>query len=174
MKLDTNFARPVGGRLRATLILVWLLSLALLGTAGGCAWQAAIQRAELPQLRAQLAGLQRRAAAPVALPPAAQLAALQQRIAAINALAGGRRGSLPALLAELEQRLPEPVWLLSLHYTPRAGGLALVAEAGAAEPLTQFLLALEQSPRFERVMLTRQTPKADSVQFEVHVVERRR
>lgn len=173
MKLNTAFIASPRAALRSVLAAVWLATLVLCAAAGYVAWQAKEQRAQLPQLRMRLATLQRRAATPVALPPAAQLQALQQRVSAINALAGGARGSLPRLLAELEQQLPEPVWLLSLHYRPRSGELALVAEAESAEPLTRFLLALEQSPRFAQVLLTRQAPQSDTLRFELRLVERR-
>lgn len=173
MKLDTNFVQSPRGALRAALIGVWACAVALFAAAGAYAWQAAAKAAELPQLRVRLAALERRAALPVALPPAAELRALQQRVAALNALAGGPRSALLPTLVELEARLPEPVWLRSVHYVARSGELSLVAEAAAAEPLTQFLLELERSPLYSQVMLVRQTPRDESVQFDLRMQVRR-
>ena len=161
-----RLARPLAAGL-------WAAALALAALAAALALQAAELRQERPRLalRLERAQAQAAAAAPrMPPPPAAQLAALRERVQALNKLSGLRGWSTPQLLAWLGTRLPDNVYLASLHHKPREGEAQLVAASASAESLTGFLLRLEQEPRFAEVLLSKQgAGGAGEVQFDIRV-----
>jgi hypothetical protein len=176
MKIRADFldARP---RLARPLAAgLWAAALALAALAAVLALRAAELREERPRLELRLERVQAQAAdaAPASpLPAAAELAALRERVQALNKLSGLRGWSTPQLLAWLGGRLPDNVWLVSLHHKPREGEAQLVAASASAEALTSFLLRLEKEPRFAEVLLSKQAaggvPGANEVQFDIRV-----
>lgn len=177
MKITTNFVASPTRLVRPIAVILWVLACLVAATALGLTHTAFGVRAEIPPLRERLTQLeqrQREIATPEK-PPATELQDLQRRLAALNALAGNQGGSVMTLLADLEQWLPDPVWLVSLHDRVKNGEVLLVAESESVEPLTAFLLRLEQQPRFSEVMLVKQTPRQApwrSIQFEIRLKER--
>ena len=134
-------------------------------------------RHEIPALRERLAQLEQRQREIMTpeKPPAAELQDLKRRVVALNGLSGNRGRPVTTLLADLERWLPDQVWLVSLHDRVKGGEVLIVAEANSVEPLTVFLVRLEQQPRFSEVLLVKQTPQGAqrrSIQFELRLKER--
>lgn len=177
MKITTNFVASPTRLVRPVAAVLWGLAGLMTAVALWLAHAAIDARHEIPALQERLAQLeqrQREIATPER-PPAAELQGLKQRVTALNTLSGNQGGSVTTLLADLEQWLPNPVWLVSLHDRVKNGEVLLVVESESVEPLTAFLLRLEQQPRFSEVMLVRQTPRQAprrSVQFEIRLKER--
>lgn len=177
MKITTNFVHSPARLARPLAIGLWGLA-SMVALSGLSLWYAAIEtRDEIPDLRERLAQLDQRrhelAAQPVL--PAAELQQLKQRVATLNALSSSRGHSVGSLLADLEQWLPDQAWLVSLHNRAKEGEVLVVAESASVEPLTVFLLRLEQQPRFSEVLLVKQTPQGTSrktIQFEIRLKER--
>lgn len=177
MKLTTNFVTSPVRWVRPMTTVLWGLT----GLAAVLAlWlvQAAIEaHHEIPALRERLAQLeQRKRAVPTTeKPPLTELQDIKRRIAALNALSVNQGRPVITLLTDLEQWLPDPVWLVSLHDRVKNGEVLIVAEAHSVEPLTSFLLRLEQQPRFSEVLLVKQTPRGaqrHAIQFEIRLKER--
>lgn len=176
MKITANFCntRP---RLALPLVaILWAMSLMFVVFAGWLTASIVEIRAEQPRLEARLARLNEQVAAiaPHApLPPLSDLESLRQRVSALNKLSGMRGWSTLELLGWLEGKLPENVYLVSLHHKPREGEALLVAESASAEALTGFLLRLEKELRTAEVLLskqgTRSAPGIAAVQFEIRV-----
>lgn len=178
MKVTTNFVQSPTRLARPLAIGLWGLA-GVVAVTGLLLWHAALDaRNEIPDLRERLAQLDQRrhelAAQPVL--PVVELRQLKQRVAALNALSSNRGHSVGSLLADLEQWLPDQAWLVSLHDRAKEGEVLVVAESASVEPLTVFLLRLEQQPRrFSEVLLVKQTPQGASrktVQFEIRLKER--
>ncbi len=176
MKISANFSTT---RPRLTLPLVVLLWTASFVCVGLTVWFAIgifDTRADLPQLESRLARLNEQLAAikpREVLPPAAELESLRQRVSILNKLSSTRGMSTSQLFGWLEDRLPENVYLVSLHHKPREGEALLVAESSSAEALTGFLLRLEKELRTAEVLLskqgTRSAPGLPAIQFEIRV-----
>jgi hypothetical protein len=178
MKITTNFVHSPARLARPLATGLWVL-VSMAALTGLSLWHAAIDlRNEIPDLRERLAQLDQRrldlATQPVL--PAAELRQLKQRVTALNDLSSNRGRSVGLLLADLEQWLPDQAWLVSLHDRAKAGEVLIVAESASAEPLTVFLLRLEQQTRrFSEVLLVKQTPQGASrntIQFEIRLKER--
>jgi len=176
MKISADFlaARPrlaaplAVGLWAATALFAVLAALLLLGLAE--------LREERPRLELRLARVEAQAATAAPrkpLPGVAELESLRQRVHAFNKLSGLRGWSTPQLLAWLGGKLPDNVYLLSLHHKPREGEAQLVAASPSAEALTSFLLRLEREPRFAEVLLSKQgaggAQGAGEVQFDIRV-----
>ena len=176
MRISADFlgARP---RLAAPLAIgLWAAALAFAALAAVLAQRLGELREERPRLELRLERVQAQAAAGApksALPGAAELESLRQRVQALNKLSGLRGWSTPQLLAWLGGKLPDNVYLKSLHHKPREGEAQLVAASASAEALTSFLLRLEKEPRFAEVLLSKQgaggAPGAVEVQFDIRV-----
>jgi hypothetical protein len=155
--------------------MLWMLAVALAGLAAFLGMRAADMRDERPRLEARLERLETQAAPSAARsspPPSEELHALRERVRALNKLSGLRGWSTPQLLGWLGARLPDNVYLVSLHHKPRDGEALLVAESASAEALTTFLLRLEKEPGFAEVLLSKQGrsgSSGDVVQFEIRV-----
>jgi hypothetical protein len=172
MKISADFlnarprlARPLAG-------LLWLLAVALVGLAAFLGMRAADMREERPRLEARLERLEAQAASSAARsspPPSEELHALRERVRVLNKLSGLRGWSTPQLLGWLGARLPDNVYLVSLHHKPRDGEALLVAESASAEALTAFLLRLEKEPGFAEVLLSKQGRAEAAIQFEIRV-----
>lgn len=175
MKITATFvdARP---RLALPLaVAAWTGAMLLIAAAGGFGLRLVDLRAEEPRLHSRLAKLEAQwiAAAVEPLPPPSELHALRQRVQALNRLSGLRGWTTPQFLGWLGEKLPDDVYLLSVHHKRREGEALLVAESPSAEALTSFLLRLEAEPRFGEVLLSRQGsaagPRGGLVQFEIRV-----
>lgn len=176
MKIGADFlaARP---RLAAPLAVgLWAAAALFAALAAALALRASELREERPRLELRLARIEAQAASAAPrspLPGAAELASLRQRVQAFNKLSGLRGWSTPQLLAWLGGKLPDNVYLLSLHHKPREGEAQLVAASPSAEALTHFLLRLEKEPRFAEVLLSKQGASgargAGEVQFDIRV-----
>ena len=176
MKISANFSatRP---RLTFPLIIVfWTASFVCVWLVAWFAISIFDIRAEHPRLESRLAQLDEQLAAikpREALPPASELESLRQRVSALNKLSSTRGMSTSQLFGWLEDRLPENVYLVSLHHKPREGEALLVAESSSAEALTGFLLRLEKELRTAEVLLskqgTRSAPGLPAIQFEIRV-----
>jgi Tfp pilus assembly protein PilN len=177
MKITTNFVASPKHLVRPMAAVLWGMAGLVAAVALWLAQAAIDTRDEIPALRERLAQLeqrQREITTPEK-PPAAELQDLKQRVAALNALSGNRGRPVTTLLADLERWLPDQVWLVSLHDRVKGGEVLLVAEANSVEPLTVFLVRLEQQSRFSEVMLVKQTPQGTqrrSIQFELRLKER--
>lgn len=177
MKITTNLVASPTRLVRPMAAVLWMLAGLFISVALWLAHAAIDTRDEIPALRERLAQLeqrQREITTPEK-PPAVELQGLKQRVAALNALSDNQGGSVTTLLVDLEQWLPDPVWLVSLHDRVKSGEVLLVAESESVEPLTAFLLRLERQPRFSEVLLVKQTPRSAprrSVQFEIRLKER--
>ena len=178
MKITTNFVasplrlvRPMAAVLSglACLMVVVVLWLA----------QATISaRHELPELHEHLAQLEQRRRELTNQeqpPPVVELQDVQRRVTALNTLSGNRGRSVTLLLVDLETWLPDQAWLVSVRDRARDGEVLIVAESESVEPLTAFLLRLEQQTRFSEVFLVKQAPQGAprrSIQFEIRLKER--
>lgn len=177
MKITTNFVHSPARLARPLAIGLWGLA-GMVAVTGLSLWYAAIEtRDEIPDLRERLAQLDQRRHELVTQPvlPVAELQQLKQRVATLNALSSNRGYSVGSLLADLEQWLPDQAWLVSLHNRAKEGEVLVVAESASVEPLTVFLLRLEQQPRFSEVLLVKQAPQGTSrktIQFEIRLKER--
>ncbi len=177
MRIATSFVVAPTRLVRPLAVLTWGLAGMAAAATLWLAQAASGVREEIPALRERLAQLeqrQREIAMPERLPMAA-LQDLKQRVTALNMLAGNQGRPVTTLLADLEQWLPDTVWLVSLHDRTKSGDVLLVAEAESVEPLTTLLLRLERQPRFAEVLLVKQTPRGASrraVQFEIRLKER--
>ena len=179
MKIETNFTPPLHRLAGPLAAASWGIAVAL---AVGLAWlmfDAFERRGEMPELRerlAQLVSRQQQAEARNKLPPAAELEAVKRRVAALNGLLPAQTHSVFSLLDDLEELVPDRVWLSAVLYRPRAAEVRIVAESESAEALTGFLLGLEKAARFSEVMLTRQAQQGArerrTVQFELRLKER--
>jgi len=179
MKVTTNFAAPIQRLTPPLAAALWGLGLVFVVAAIWLAADAVGLRRENAALRERLAQLetkQPRAVSPVALPPLAEMNALRQRVATVNTLSGVRGRPVTALLADLEDLLPDQAYLVSLHHKAREGEALLVAEAYSAETLTAFLLKLEKDQRLAEALLvlqaTRDARGGRAVQFEIRIKER--
>lgn len=136
------------------------------------------RRAELPVLRARLATMMdesKAATSRVPLPSLHALSEIRRRVGELNSISGVRGWFAPALLAWLEEHMPESVYLLSFQHQLREGEVVLVVESPSTEALTSFLLGLEREPHFKEVLLARQSPRSEvrgTVQFEIRLKER--
>lgn len=177
MKITTNFVISPTRLVRPMAVVLWGLAGLMAAATLWLTYAVIDARHEIPALQERLAQLeqrQREITTPEK-PPAAELQGLKQRVTALNTLSGNRGGAVTTLLADLEQWLPDPVWLVSLHDRVKSGEVLLVAESESVAPLTAFLLRLEQQPRFSEVLLVKQTPRSAprrSVQFEIRLKER--
>lgn len=179
MKIQASLVTPPRPLAFALAAALWTLSFVLLAATGWLAWAAVQQRAELPELEARVAQLERQvqqATPHAALPATPELIATKERVAALNALSQVHGWPAPVLLARLEEWLPDQAWLVSLHQRVRTGEVLLVAESPSAELLTTFLLKLEKEPHFAEVLLSKQAQRAGRhaslVQFELRLKER--
>jgi hypothetical protein len=173
MKIATDLLRARPRFAIPLAVALWLAAVACALLAAWIALRAAELRDERPRLEQRLARAQAQAAAaalaaPLASP--AELSALRERVRTLNKVSGLRGWSTPQLLDWLGARLPDNVYLVSLHHRPREGEALLVAESASAEALTGFLLSLEREPRFAEVLLSKQGAAAGAlVQFEIRV-----
>lgn len=130
-------------------------------------------RGDLPLLRTRLAHVEeQKPVAMVRMPPMKKLVETRDRVAIINAAAQAKGAPTLALLADLEKQLPHEAWLTSIHHRANDGEVQLVASAGRADPLSEFLLRLERDPMFAEVMLMREVqPGGDrgGVQYEIRL-----
>lgn len=178
MKITTNFVPSVMRLVLPMAGILWGLVGALMAVG---LWQAHAvigARDEIPALRARLAqfeACQRELTTPERPPPVAEIEDLKRRVAALNALSGSRGRSVTSLLKDIEGWLPDQAWLVSIHDRRKEGEVLMVAESVSVEPLTVFLLRLEQQSRFSEVLLVKQTPQGaerKTVQFEIRLKER--
>ncbi len=177
MKITTNFVASPARLVRPMAVVLWGLACLIVAVVLWLAHAAIEARNEIPDLRERLSQLDRRQHELTAYEklPAAELQDLKLKVAALNALSGSHGRSAPSLLADLEQWLPDRVWLVSLHDRSKDGEVLLVAESESVEPLTVFLLRLEQQSRFSEVLLVKQTPQSAprrTIQFELRLKER--
>lgn len=173
MKIATNFVLPAQ---RAVAPIAAVMAAITVGFAVSAVWlggEAARLRGALPQLRTRLAHVEaQKPVNTVRLPPARELAAIRARVARINAAAHTKGVPTLALLADLEKHLPRAAWLVSIHHRAARGEVMLVAGARRADPLSDFLLKLEDDPLFEEVMLVREAQSASGragVQYEIRL-----
>lgn len=173
MKITTNFVRPVQRVVGPVAAAMWGAAVVLVAATAWLAHEGRELRGDLPQLRTRLERVEaQKPIAAVPLPPAQELAETRERIAKINAAAQTRGVPTLALLADLEKQLPRGAWLVSLHHRAAEGEVQLVAAAGQADPLADFLLRLERDPLFEEVMLLREVQASGSrsgVQYEIRL-----
>ncbi len=178
MKITTNFVPSITRLVLPMAGISWALVAVLMVVGLWLAHAVIGARHEMPALRARLVQLearQRELTTPERPPPVAELEDLKRRVAALNTLSGSRGRSVTSLLTDLEGWLPDQAWLVSLHARAKEGEVLLVAESGSVEPLTVFLLRLEQEPRFSEVLLVKQTPQGaerKTVQFEIRLKDR--
>lgn len=177
MKITTNLVASPTRLVRPMAAVLWVLAGLFISVVLWLAHAAIDMRHEIPALRERLAQLEQRQreVAATEKPPVSELQDIKRRIAALNTLSGNQGRPVITLLADLEQWLPDRVWLASLHDRVKNGEVLIVAEADSVEPLTAFLLRLEQQPRFSEVLLVKQTPRGaqrQSIQFEIRLKER--
>lgn len=179
MNNTINFARPVGGLAPWLALGFGVLALAMAVILVGLFVSAQELRAARPALEKQLQELRNRQseATQVALPGEAKMAALKSRVAVMRDLAGNA-SSLSLLLQRLEAQLPEHAYLLELRYKKQpVAHIEALAEARDVEPLTRFLLKLEQDKYFGEVLLARQAQRTSGgvkwIQFDIRLKEAR-
>lgn len=158
------------------MFVMWLATLGLAGVAWWLIDDASELRGELPQLQLRFERMQTGGsviATQQHMPSAQELAETRERVAKINAAAQTKGLPTSALLTELEKQLPPAAWLTSFHHRATEGEVLLLASAANADPLSAFLLKLEQNPLFDQVMLMRELhpPGAGQpgVQFEIRL-----
>jgi Tfp pilus assembly protein PilN len=173
MKISTNFVRPIQQAVMPLMLAMWLAALGLAGVALWLIDDASELRDELPQLRLRLESIERGGgviATQQYTPSAQDLAVTRERVTKINAAAQTQGLPTSALLTELEKQLPPNTWLTSFHHRATEGEVLLVTSATNADPLSVFLLNLEQNPLFDQVMLIRELhPTGAGVQFEIRL-----
>jgi len=172
MKIATNFVRPAQRAVPAIAAAMAAVAVALIVWAAWLANDAAGLRGELPQLRTRLAHVEaQKPVSAVRLPPASELGEVRARVARINAAAQTKGLPTLALLDDLEKQLPRDAWLTSVHHRATQGEVVLVAAARRADPLSDFLLKLEDDPLFEEVMLVREAQAGEgaAVQYEIRL-----
>lgn len=178
MKITTNFVASPARLVRPMAAVLWGLVCLVVAVVLWLAHAAVSVRSELPELRERLVQLEQRQRELINQerpPPVAELQDIQRRVTALNTLSGSRGRSVTSLLADLETWLPDQAWLVSVHDRTKDGEVLIVAESESVEPLTAFLLRLEQQPRFSEVLLVKQTPQGapqKSIQFEMRLKER--
>ncbi len=178
MKITTNLVPSIRRLVLPTAGILWGLVGVLMVVGLWLAHAVIGARNEIPALRERLAQLevrQRELTTSERSPPVAELEDLKRHVAALNTLSGSRGRSVTSLLTDLEGWLPDQAWLVSLHDRAKEGEVLVVAESGSVEPLTVFLLRLEQQSRFSEVLLVKQTPQGTerkTVQFEIRLKER--
>ncbi len=177
MKITASFTTSPIHLVRPIALTLWTLACLMVAVTLWLAYAANATRAEIPALRERLAQLEqrKRELATQEKPPAVELQNLKLRVAALNALSGGHGRSPVSLLMDLEQWLPDRVWLVSLHDRVKDGEVLLVAESESVESLTAFLLQLERQSRFSEVLLVKQMPQSaprKTTQFELRLKER--
>ena len=176
MKISTNFVHPVQRAMAPIAAAMAVAAAALVLWAVWLGGDAAALRGELPQLRTRLAHVKaQKPVAAVRLPPASELADTRARVARINAAAQTKGVPTLALLEDLEKQLPRDAWLTSIHHRAGEGEGMLVASARDTDPLSDFLLKLENDPLFDEVMLVReaQAGNGTGVQYEIRLKVRK-
>lgn len=173
MKITTNFVQSPQRMVTPVVAVMWVAAVVL---AAGAAWLASEGRGlreDLPQLRTRLTRVgEQKPVAVVRLPGMSELAETRDRVAKVNAAAQTRGVATLALLADLERQLPAEAWLTSIHHRATEGEVQLVAAAGRADPLSEFLLRLERDPLFDEVMLLREVQAGGTrtgVQYEIRL-----
>lgn len=173
MKITTNFVRPAQRMVPPVVATMWAATIALAAGAVWLAGEGKALRGELPQLRTHLERVgEQKPVAAVQLPPMSELTGTRDRVARVNAAAQTKGVPTLALLADIEKQLPPDAWLASLHHRATEGEVQLIASAGRADPLSEFLLRLERDPLFEEVMLLREVQASGarmSVQYEIRL-----
>jgi len=179
MIIKTNFSVPMGSLVPLLLGLLWGASGALSFIGIWLVVDVTQMKNERPALEQQLADLDHRREALVIteeLPATESMASLKQRVAVINLLAGGQGSTVSAVLARLEQLLPDQAYLVSVNYRRRGGEINIVAESQGVDVLTRFLVALENDESFAEVLLKKQTQRRIGnravVQFDLRLKER--
>lgn len=179
MKLSTSFVTPVARVVIPMVAGLWAAALAMVIVAVLLVQQAWTMRQQVPEMRDRLAQIDVRMdelKAKDSGPSIVELEGIKQRVMAINALTGIRGWPAPIMLAQLEQMLPDSVYLVSLNHKLKDGEVHLLAESRDAVALTGFLKRLEKEPHFSEVMLVRQAQRDSqgnhAIQFQVRLKER--
>jgi Tfp pilus assembly protein PilN len=174
MKIVTNFCKPAGQMAPYVAGVLLLLSSTSVMMLVALCLSAFHVSGELPVLESQLAHYRsREVQKPADILSYDQLVALRSRVRELNELTHTTSQTLPSLLLQLEEHIPDGVWLVNLQYRSRENGAKLVAEANQASQLTAFMERLESSGNFSQVLLTRQAQRSEgaqhAIQFEIQL-----
>lgn len=178
MKLTTSFVSPRHDSAAVVALVLTCGALLLLGAAVVAAVDAYGLRSKTTGIEARIAEL--RSVARGTAEPARQavhdLAEVRDRVRRINGMVGLRGISTLSLLETFERLLPDPAYVVNLQHRAEVGEIVLLVAADSVTPLTAFLRALEREPRFQQVLLLRQSAagskRAGGVQFEIRIKER--
>jgi type IV pilus assembly protein PilN len=161
MKIPINLASQPFRRDRAMLLASAAVSVALVATLGLLVYLAMLDRAQLSDLRKDIARLNQQIRVVTAQQTQADAvlhrpenAEVLERSLFINNLLVYKAVSWSRLFSDLEKTVPYNVKVLALHPSVNAESkvlLDMTAGAESPEALIQFLRALEMSPRFGEV-----------------------
>jgi Tfp pilus assembly protein PilN len=177
MKINTNLAEPIWRLplLAGLFLLLVLLASSVLLILGWIEHQQYKEELALLEQRTErLREKRAKANSSEPLSPA-DVDALVTRVAEVNQLLSRGSGRLPALLASMENAVPDELVLQSLHYDGRRHEFALVAETSDSSNLAAFVSALQAQEHFGNVQLRRQRQagsQGELVQLELNVMER--
>lgn len=180
MKFPINLASQPFQRNRAMLMASGAVSLALLATLGLLIYLAMLDRAQLADLRQDVARLNRRIAAVQTGQTEAdrvlhepQNAIVLERSLFINNLLVYKSLSWSRLFSDLEKTVPYNVKVLSLHPSVNAESkvtLDMTVGSESPEGLIEFLKALERAPAFgEVIQHNLLTPNQSQPLYQDHV-----
>lgn len=176
MKIQGNLFRCQGPTKTLLIVLgVWLLAISMGALAVFLMRDTQSLRKQEAGLDAHLWNLQdqeTRAVIAEKQPTQQEWAAMERRVQALNSITGKRGLDISELFTMLEEKLPNDVWLMSVHHRPRVGETMLVAESANSESLTDFMRKLELEPRLSQVLLIRRGSrnnkgKLEAIQFEI-------
>lgn len=160
MLLNTNFVKRPDSLVGLSVAFLWGCAAVFAMASLWFYTQSIDHREELLSLNERRGELKERydsfQAAAVDTPSPDRVQALGQMVEVLNGLASFEGLSVSAILARMEERLPDQAYLVRFSYKPAHGEAHLVVEARDVAPLTEFLGALEREEAFQDVLLSRQ------------------